>query len=123
MKPGHETPINRVAARILSHGVSHSFDIKSSAPEWDNPPVMYPTEIKGLTNGRITVYGSLSPSNSRKLVCRCVCGRWVHRSKKAMLREKSDAIDMCSQCYGLARARRNEHHRRTGIFKDTENFY
>ena len=122
MKPGHERPINRIAANVLQRGESFEFDIRSSATEWENPPVMYPTGLHGFSNGRITVYGSLNETHDRQLVCRCACGRWVYRTRKAMLREKEDAIDLCSQCYALARAKRNEYHRRYGVWKETEDF-
>lgn len=122
MKPGHEKPINRTAANILQRGESFEFAIKSGTDEWDNPPVMYPTGLKGFSNGRITVWGSLAESNDRKLVCRCACGRWVKRTRKSMLNEK-ETEDLCSQCYALARAKRDEYHRRTGIYRDTEEFY
>lgn len=123
MKPGHETPVNRVAARILRAGVHHEHDVKPGATEWENPPIMYPSPHKGMVNGRITVWGSLSPTAQRQLICRCNCGRWVLRTPKAMRNRQEGKVDMCSQCYGLARMKRNEYHRRTGIWKDTETFY
>ena len=123
MKVGHEKPINSTAARVMQRGEHHEFSIKSGSPEYENPPVMYPTGLKGFSNGRITIWGSLEETNDRKLVCRCMCGRWVMRTRKAMLRDKEEEVDMCSQCYALAKAKRNEYHRRTGVWKDTEDFY
>lgn len=121
MRNGNDKPINRTAALVMSKGVHHEVQIGCGNAEWEIPPIFHPSPLKGLRNGRITVIGQLEENKPSKLLCKCVCGRYVMRTAKGMKRFKENP-DVCSKCYGLALMKRNEHHRRTGKWTETNSY-
>ncbi len=121
MRPWNASPVNKTAALTMQKGEHHEIIIGCGNDEWENPPRFFMSEIAGLRNGRIVVVGCLYENKQSKLVCRCDCGRYVYRTSKAMKREKKDP-DVCSQCYGLALIKRDDHYRRTGKWTEPQSY-
>lgn len=114
------TPIDRVAARVVSKGANNALERKPyTGLEWDNPPlaqVITPNlphiaALIGTRHDRITIVGYLGVKKKakygRRLLGRCDCGRYVCRLAKlwATPRDK-EYRDMCSGCNSFDEKRR-----------------
>ncbi len=130
MKQGHERPVDRVAARVVSRGESYEFRPSAGAVNSDLPlPVRKPTvgeiatstflDLSGRKLGRLTVIG-LSATTPARWVCRCICGIYALRTSKAIKAAASDAC--CDQCHLLAVAKRKDFVRRTGKHVECSEF-
>lgn len=122
MKNGHDRPVDRTAARVVSRGESHEYRVCEGAVNSDLPletRVPTPAELRtstfrnlsGATLGRLTVIGISATTNAR-WVCRCLCGSYVMRTAKAIKTAAPDSC--CHQCHLLVLAKRHEFIRRTG---------
>lgn len=124
MKPGHQLPVNKTAARVISRGEHHDYkifedNIVSDVPlpvRRDLPETPSFKDLTGIKFGRLTVIG-YSATHKSRWVCRCTCGNYVMR-RGAAIRDGLGA--MCEHCYMLQRAKRDDLFRRTGKFVNTE---
>lgn len=130
MKPGHERPVDRVAARVVGKCESYEFKVSPTAVNSSLPlPVRQPSngergaegfiDLTGTKFGRLTVIG-MSAEVSARWVVRCVCGSYGLR--KSSVIKTADASASCHQCHLLAVVRRKERIRLTGRFVDTTEF-
>ncbi|MCS5452540.1 hypothetical protein ACJVQT_23025 [Enterobacter huaxiensis] len=128
-------PVNGNASRVIQRGKGYEFDVKSSVPEWDNPPLVRPrhqlprdrdfTDLTGIRKGRFIVKGLLPGPGSKWLV-RCSCGKYTYRTAKAIrsLATNPNAHhDACRQCTALAFAKREAEFRRTGKDTDIQDYF
>lgn len=130
MKPGHERPVDRMAARVVGAGTSFEFRVSDGAVNSFLPlPTRKPSraetaqgcfvDLTGSKFGRLTVIG-ISAEVLARWVVRCVCGTYGLRTAKAV--KKGDAEACCHQCHLLAVAKRKDLIRRTGKLIDTAEF-
>lgn len=122
MKPGHERPVNRLAARVVGAADSYEFKMSDGAV---NSLLPLPTrlisraeacqpcftDLTGVKFGRLTVLG-ISAEVLARWVVRCVCGTYGLRTAKAIKNAAPDAC--CHQCHLPALAKRKDLARRTG---------
>ena len=114
------TPINKLAARVVSKGVKYSPALKpGSEVEQKVPfPVRELSEIPpdlrhliGYRFGRLTVMGfSHIP---KRWSVRCSCGIFCIRTTKAICNPKN-VNDACCACRAILQLLRNDHFKRTG---------
>lgn len=109
MKDIHaRTPIDRVARRVTSEGERYVPDKKLTAVHSDAPLPMRPVpptrrDLRDMAFGWLTVIGLAVARKAQRRnggtlwVCRCVCGRYVHRTEKAIRNPRND-VDSCDMC-------------------------
>lgn len=130
MKPGHERPVNRLAARVVGAGNSYEFKMSDGAVNSFLPLPTRPvaraeacqpcfTDLTGMKLGRLTVIG-ISADVLARWVVRCVCGTYGLRTAKAIKKAAPDSC--CHQCHLLALAKRKDLERRTGKHVPVEDF-
>lgn len=135
MKPGHETPVNATAAKVVAKG--EGFDFKQDSTIVCSP-LPLPTEpipdllrntpafidFTGLKIGRLTVIGLSSKKISKhaRWVCKCVCGNYCLRKSKTLKAPPDQVIQVCAQCQLLAAHKVKELTRRTGQTTRTKEF-
>jgi hypothetical protein len=123
------TPVNRLAGRVTA-GSSTCYEPKKkvTATESETPfPLRHLdyqvknsqdfVDLTGVKFGRLTVIGMHLNLNGR-WVCRCTCGRYVVRRKKA-IQNSENSGDRCSLCQHLAYLKREDYFRRNGIWLDS----
>lgn len=130
MKPGHERPVNRMAARVVGAAPSFEFKMSDGAVNSFLPlPIRAVTraeacqscfvDLTGVKLGRLTVIG-ISAEVLARWVVRCVCGTYGLRTARAIKNAAPDAC--CHQCHLLALAKRKDIERRTGKHVPVEEF-
>ncbi|WP_143038324.1 hypothetical protein [Pseudomonas saponiphila] len=130
MKPGHERPVDRMAARVVGAGINYEFKVSEGAVNSFLPLPTRPvsraethqacfTDLTTTKFGRLTVIGISAEVNARWVV-RCVCGTYGLRTAKAIKNAAPDAC--CHQCHLLALAKRKDLARRTGRVVPVEEF-
>lgn len=128
MKPGHERPVNRLAARVVGAADSYEFKMSDGAVNSFLPLPTRPvsraeacqpcfTDLTGTKLGRLTVVG-ISAEVLARWVVRCTCGTYGLRTARAIKAAAPDAC--CHQCHLLALAKRKDINRRTGKFVPVE---
>ena len=120
------TPVNKMAARVVSKGTTFTPSIKPGAAlEQKTPyPIRELREIPhdlrhlvGYRFGRLTVIGfSHIP---KRWSVRCSCGMYCIRSTKAISNPKN-VNDSCLACAAMLRSLRRDHVQRTGKNIDTD---
>ena len=118
MRPGHDRPVNATAGRVVAQGESYEFPVTSII--YDSPTPLetwtpidpYWKDLSGLKIGRLLVIG-FSRDFKGKWVCRCACGTYCVRSKKALTSTTHQPLP-CHQCYRLAVKRKSDFFKRTG---------
>jgi len=126
----HRVPINKTAALVTGRGIDYVPDKKILTRDSDDPiPCKpYPTtasksdNITGRVQGRLLVMGLAAdqPGSSKSgadWVCRCKCGRYCCRKRRALLNPRND-IDSCEHCRHLTYLQRKEHYKATGKDRD-----
>ncbi|GLQ96451.1 hypothetical protein [Dyella mobilis] len=113
----HRIPVNRVAARVIKHGVHWDTAKNIQAADQENPIEVRQyipfkdRNLVGVKFGRLTVIGlSFTP---KRWVVRCVCGIYTLRTAKA-IRNPTNADDRCEKCRQLAFLKRRDIYQRTG---------
>jgi hypothetical protein len=135
MKPGHETPVNATAARVVAKG--EGFDFKQDSNVICSPlplpiePVPYVlrnnplfVDFTGVKIGRLTVIGVSSEKAGKHVrwVCKCICGNYCYRRTKTLKVPTDQLIQACQQCQLLARHKAEELNRRTGQSAQKKDF-
>lgn len=125
MKPGHEKPINKTAAMIVSGGVhfeptngmgtasDSELPLPTRRPEWQEWSNPAWKDLSGTKFGRFTVIGIARGLKKARWVVRCACGVYSTRTTKA-IRNPLNTTDSCVACRHLTYLKRNEVWRRTG---------
>lgn len=113
---GVRSPVDRVAARVLNKGVSWDSIKRIERNDSKNPipyePVSKLSDVKeGMRFGSLTVLGRVSGSTSTSkgalYTCKCLCGYYVTRRRKAILNAANgkDCCEICRQKAFLANKR------------------
>lgn len=124
MRQGHERPVDKTAALVISRGESFSYRRSLTSNDSEMPletkeiPEGTP-DFRGKKFGRMTVIG-YSATKRKRWVCRCVCGTYTLRRLEVV--EKGDEKNTCDQCNFHAINMKKEFMRRTGKHKGIEEF-
>lgn len=118
-------PINATAARVVSNGVHFNTKYETLTFESDTP---IPTkrlmpnveDLTGIRFCRLTVIG-LARDYKKRWVCRCDCGVYTLRRRKAVL-NPTNTLDRCHTCTSLIESKKRYHYDKTGINLPEENF-
>lgn len=100
MDPEHETPVDRVAARVTRPSGERAQPIPLNSPSLEadqaeiarclvagfNLPPRESRDWRGFTYGALTVVGYLRSGNSSRWAVRCKCGRYEARTGKTLNR-------------------------------------
>ena len=123
------TPVNKVAARVVSVGVHYDPQVDFAAhAHWKTCPPLKPftpvvsgQDLTGRRIGYLTVVGRWADAKPkyRRWVVRCDCGSFEVRSSRAIANAKN-AHDRCQECRALAYQKRNEYVQRTGTWMNIE---
>ncbi|HHZ96534.1 MAG TPA: hypothetical protein EYN67_13510 [Flavobacteriales bacterium] len=104
---GHETPINKTAALVVSKGYSyetktiHSPTLFSENGLKTKSAPVNTKDLIGVKFGRFVVIG-FSADRKSKWVVRCSCGNYEVRSAKCVNAGRLD--QMCIKCYSSLQA-------------------
>lgn len=130
-------PVNKAAA--LAVGVDETYvpEVKIACVHSDTPLPLrkkdkefyvtaskYANEMEGYIFGLFTVIGlaqKKTPGKPAVYVCRCACGKFEHRKRKAILNPQN-SFDRCTECRHLLYLKRTEYFMRTGKEKPLEYF-
>lgn len=107
-------PVNKRAAIVTSKGVDWQPNVNFNphGRRWDAPPnelLQRPPgeDLAGRTLGRFTVIGYLGKLNPKKKavwLCKCACGNYETRGRRAILAAASPK-DACEHCRYLERVK------------------
>ena len=118
-------PINATAARVVSNGVHFNCNSKtltlesrSRIPTKEILPNV--EDLSGIRFGRLTVDG-LSRDHKKRWSCRCDCGVYTLRRRKAVLNPENK-LDRCHECSSILNIKRNYSFDKTGIHMPQEHF-
>jgi hypothetical protein len=105
---GHETPINKTAALVVSKGYSYETKTIHSPTLFSEnvlrtipTPNVVITDLTGLKFGRFVVMG-LSYDVKKRWVVKCSCGNYEVRTAKCINKKLDD--QMCIKCYSALQA-------------------
>lgn len=121
MRYGNEKPVNKTASIVTQKGFEYIPKKVILTLESKNPlPIMEPRkqekmqpnfiDLKGHSFARFKVIGRYALGKG--WVCRCACGVYCVRSRKAIL-NKENTQDRCEECRHLAYLKRDDYYRRT----------
>ena len=126
----HRVPVNKTAALVTGKGVHYTPPKKHISREDENPIPCKPypktslkeNDITGRIQGRLLVIGIAAdqfsrPDSGADWVCRCQCGRYCCRKRKALINPRNNE-DACEHCRHLMYLQRKEHYKAIGKYKD-----
>lgn len=123
-------PIDQIARRVTSPGVTYAPNRTAYCETWDVPPPLAPCDhpafsqpefedLTGTVRGRMRIVGYLGVRSSEKgsgWLARCACGKYEVRRSKRWKRGVADgADDMCAVCDWTRKLRDNEEAYRKGL--------
>lgn len=113
----HDIPVDRVAARTMRKGTEIVWDYKPN--EWRSHaplPIKSPPDpvshLTGQKRGDLLIVGYIGKS---KWLAKCVCGYYVTRKTRFLLREEDHC---CEECDYRDFIRRSLHAERTGVWPE-----
>jgi len=105
---GHEVPINKTAALVVSKGYSYETKTINSQCLFSENGLKLKSlhknavDLTGIKFGRFVVVGLSADSKKPKWVVRCSCGNFEVRSAKCIRKMLID--QMCIKCYSALQA-------------------
>lgn len=125
-------PVDKKAALVVSKGFEYEPNFRKTECYTESKlPLPTVAVRRGEPNytghkfGRFTVLGLAAKTNKAargKWVVRCICGTYAYR-KASSIKNAANACDCCTDCRHLLYLKRQEHHARTGKWKDVEEFF
>ena len=99
-----DIPVDRLAARVVSKGSRYESKKVIDQLHWEIRPKLrcrreQEPYLVGKKFGQFTVVGIYYKTDRTRWVCRCTCGHFEVRKKKAILnpRNKSDRCELCRE--------------------------